>query len=263
MTWPGGGFIVEIPSPASGITTTNGNPGGTTVVDTTRTEPNDHWNGMALLITSGAQVGQVREITDWVLGTGTFTVAPAFGGQILADITYKILAHLPADIDIAAIEAKLDARLDAAVSGRAAPGDAMALTPAERLQVQTELTFQHQPDATLVQLTPVQNTWYTILDTTLNCRIYSVTVLVWTTNETLEVRVTIDGQVLTGSLAATHTIYYYVHLQLYAAGFAINGNVFPIGKYMPLEGRSVKVEVRKTTANGTGTLEGRVIYAKR
>lgn len=127
-------------APANGTTSANGNPGGTTVVDTTRTEPNDHWNNMALLITSGAQNGQVREITDWVVGTGTFTVAPAFGGQILADVTYKILSHLPADIDIAAIEAKLDdpghgleaidteveavegkldARLDATISSRA------------------------------------------------------------------------------------------------------------------------------------------------
>jgi hypothetical protein len=49
---------------------------------------------MALLITSGAQNGQVREITDWDLATGTFTVAPAFGGQILAGVTYKVLTKL-------------------------------------------------------------------------------------------------------------------------------------------------------------------------
>jgi ABC-type transporter Mla subunit MlaD len=93
-------------SPAEGTTTANGL--ATTVIDTTRTEPNDHWNNMALLITSGAQNGQVREITDWDLGTGTFTVAPAFGGAVLAGVTYKVLTNLPADIDVAAIEAKLD-----------------------------------------------------------------------------------------------------------------------------------------------------------
>ncbi|GAJ20007.1 unnamed protein product, partial [marine sediment metagenome] len=32
-------------APAVGITSDDGNVGGTTVVDTTRTEPNDHWNG--------------------------------------------------------------------------------------------------------------------------------------------------------------------------------------------------------------------------
>lgn len=95
-------------SPAEGTTTANGLVGGTTAIDTNRTEPNDHWNGMSLLITSGPQNGQVREITDWVLATGTFTVAPAYGGQILVGITYKVLSSLPADVDVAAIEGKLD-----------------------------------------------------------------------------------------------------------------------------------------------------------
>lgn len=133
-------------SPAEGTTTANGL--ATTVIDTTRTEPNDHWNNMALLITSGAQNGQVREITDWDLGTGTFTVAPAFGGPILTGVTYKVLTNLPADIDVAAIEAKLDdpatglaaikaevtavegkldARLDATISSRATPAQVEGL----------------------------------------------------------------------------------------------------------------------------------------
>lgn len=105
---PTGELVVFDPAncPASGTTTADGL--ATTVIDTTRTELNDHWNGMALLITSGAQNGQVREITDWDLGTGTFTVAPAFGGPILTGATYKVLTNLPADIDVAAIEAKLD-----------------------------------------------------------------------------------------------------------------------------------------------------------
>jgi len=127
-------------------------------------------------------------------------------------------------------------------------------------------TFEHQPDATLSQEAPVQNQWYTVMDSKKNCRIYAVTVLVWTTGETLEVRVTIDGQVLVGSVDATHTTYYYVHHKLYAAAasaLAIDGNVFLLGQYAPLEGREVKVEVRKITASGTGTLEARVVYAKR
>ena len=124
-------------------------------------------------------------------------------------------------------------------------------------------TFEHQPDAHLAQENPVQNTWYTVLDVTRDCKVYAVTVLVWTTNETLEVRVTIDGQVLVGSIAASHTTYYYVHHQLYAAALAIDGNVFLLGKYAPIEGRNVKVEVRKTTAAGSGILECRVNHAKR
>jgi hypothetical protein len=125
------------------------------------------------------------------------------------------------------------------------------------------LTFQQQPDATLSQVDPDQNEWYAVLNSTRECKIYAVTVLVWTTNETLEVRITIDGQVLVGSIAATHTTYYYVHHQLYASALAIDGNIFLLGKYTPLEGRNVKVEVRKTTDAGSGTLDARVVWAKR
>ncbi|GAJ10745.1 unnamed protein product, partial [marine sediment metagenome] len=43
--------------------------------------------------------------------TPTFTVAPAFGGPILADVNYKIITHVSLSVDVAAIEAKLDARV--------------------------------------------------------------------------------------------------------------------------------------------------------
>ncbi len=69
-----------------------------------------------------------------------------------------------------------------------------------------------------------------------------------------------------GSVEATHTTYYYLHHKLYAASasaLAIDGNVFLLGHYAPLEGREVKVEVRKATEAGTGTLDARVVYAKR
>ncbi len=134
------------------------------------------------------------------------------------------------------------------------------------MSLDKDYTFEHQQDATLSQANPAKDTWYTGLDSKKNCRVYAVTVLVWTTNETLEVRVTIDGQVLVGSVEAAHTTYYYVHHKLYAAAalaLAIDGNVFLLGHYAPLEGREVKVEVRKTTETGTGTLDARVVYAKR
>jgi hypothetical protein len=134
------------------------------------------------------------------------------------------------------------------------------------LSLDKAFTFEQQPDATISQENPTKDQWYTVLNTKKNCRILGITVLVWTTNETLEVRVTIDGQVLLGSVEATHTTYYYVHHKLYAAAasaLAIDGNVFQPGHYATLEGREVKVEVRKTTEAGNGTLDARVVYAKR
>jgi hypothetical protein len=125
------------------------------------------------------------------------------------------------------------------------------------------LTFEDQPDAILSQANPVQNQWYTVLDSKKECKVYAVTVLVWATGETLEVRVTIDGKVLTGSVNASATTYYYVHHQLYGSALIIDGNIFLIGHYSPLEGREVRVECRKTTNAGAGTLDARVVYAKR
>jgi len=46
----------------------------TTVIDTTRTEPVDFWNGGTLWMTSGTDLGKSRKITDWALSGTTFTV---------------------------------------------------------------------------------------------------------------------------------------------------------------------------------------------
>lgn len=79
----------------SGTTTSDGNVGGTTVIDSSQTESDDFFTGMYLKITSGAQSGQIREITNWVLSTKTFTVSPAFGGQILSGVTYRVFYVKP------------------------------------------------------------------------------------------------------------------------------------------------------------------------
>lgn len=79
----------------SGTTTANGNVGGTTVVDTNRTESDDYFNNMKLKITSGAASGEERSVVDWVKSTGTFTVSPAFSTQILSGVTYEVGIYLP------------------------------------------------------------------------------------------------------------------------------------------------------------------------
>lgn len=122
---------------------------------------------------------------------------------------------------------------------------------------------EHQPDAVLNQVAPIQNVWYTIMDTTLNCRVISISITVATTGETLEARVIIDGQVLTspGVACGAGTPYFVCiyaatgQLLILAAG-GLGNNVFP-----SFEGRSIRVEVRKTTAAGAGNLIGRVVHA--
>jgi len=125
---------------------------------------------------------------------------------------------------------------------------------------------KHQADALLSQAAPVQNTWYTILAATPNVRVYGISVKVVTTGETLEVKMTIDGQTLTASFACLADTDYIYYLDLWATATspilmsAARGILYPNGGW--IEGRSVKVEVRKTTNAGAGTLIGKVVHGK-
>jgi len=79
----------------TGTATANGNVGGTTVIDTSKTELDDYYVNMYMKITSGPYVNQIRLITDWVKSTGTYTVASSFGGQITTGTTYEVTVTLP------------------------------------------------------------------------------------------------------------------------------------------------------------------------
>jgi hypothetical protein len=122
-----------------------------------------------------------------------------------------------------------------------------------------------QDDAVLAQANPVQNTWYTVMNTKANVRIYSIVPLIWTTNETLELRVTLKNRVLLGTVDATHTTYYWAFLKMYGEGLDIAASPTKqlAGYQAPLEDPSAKIEIRKTTAAGTGTLECRVVHAQK
>jgi len=130
--------------------------------------------------------------------------------------------------------------------------------------IRTELTFQHQAAAQLTQTNPTQNTWYTILDTTPNVRLYSLVVRVDTTNETLDVRFTIDGLTISQTVDVTAATWYRVRMNIDAPTYLEIATSYLLAHgYSFLEARSLKIEVRKTTAAGTGTMYGRASYAKR
>jgi hypothetical protein len=119
-------------------------------------------------------------------------------------------------------------------------------------------------EASVTQASPAQNTWYTILDTAMDIRIYAITVKVSTTGETLQCRLTIDGntwwdQDITGT--ANTNYWEYKDNDPSAASDMKESATYVAPAYQnPLDGHSVKVEVRKTTANGSGNLLGRVTY---
>lgn len=130
-------------------------------------------------------------------------------------------------------------------------GDRLAIIPPEQ-----------QPDITFQQLLPVMNTWYTILDTTM-ARIMAFVFRVTAVGETLQLRITIDGQVYIGTRAAAAGTGYWaiVDVVAFIAAVYTSGAIL-VHRSMVAEGRAVKLEMRKTTAAGAGNLEAVVVWQR-
>lgn len=125
------------------------------------------------------------------------------------------------------------------------------------------VTLEVQPDASIVQSSPVQNTWYTVVDIIGSIRLSGIAVSIADTNETLEVKLTMDGNSYTGSIAATAGTSYRVIPYVYAPGTGLLLTSSTIINSNILESKSLKVEVRKTTEAGTGDMSATVQYATR
>jgi len=128
--------------------------------------------------------------------------------------------------------------------------------------------YKHQPPKKLNQAAPVQNTYYTIFEE-INARIHMMHFGVEDANETLEVKVTIDGETwISDAFAATHSTSYSVdrHEDAITRTETLEFDSTPshFGKYRAyvLEGHSVKIEVRKTTATGAGNLVGVISWSR-
>ena len=82
----------------SSTSTTAGNAGGTTLVDTYLSRYGDNrLIGMFIRVTlSGSNQYRVRRITANVQSSGTVTVAPAFPGQVATSSTYELHRYDPA-----------------------------------------------------------------------------------------------------------------------------------------------------------------------
>lgn len=122
--------------------------------------------------------------------------------------------------------------------------------------------YEYQDPAVLNQAAPVQNTWYTLLDTTNHCRIQVIGINVEDANETLDLKITVDGETINTAVAATHSTNYYpyVYVNAITQAPAISFPTTVNARAYIIEGHSVKVELRKTTAAGAGNLTGIVVY---
>ena len=123
--------------------------------------------------------------------------------------------------------------------------------------------FKKEPIATITQ-TPVQNTWYTVLDTTSYVRILYIAVKQDNTDnvaKALEIRVTIDGNAISGAGTPGDNTWNYINLTPTVDTLSYTAAIFNSSYYVEMRGHSVKVELRMTDAPGTAeTLDGRVQY---
>jgi|GEM_PF-738108 len=75
-----------------GGTADSGNVGGTTTVDTERTEIDDYWNSATITYVTGSNMGVTRAITDFDAVADTITHT-AFANQVVAGDQYKLSAR--------------------------------------------------------------------------------------------------------------------------------------------------------------------------
>lgn len=87
------------------ITTSDGNALKTTLVDSSLITYNDFLTNTTLYISSGSSNLETRDITGFSTVTGTITVGTAFSAQIVSGVHYKVLAVMPADIEVSALQA--------------------------------------------------------------------------------------------------------------------------------------------------------------
>jgi len=231
--------------------TVNDGAPGADDFDTSLTEAtDDHYNGATLLFTTGANKGQYRTIQDYTGGTKNVDFNAFYPGDFIG---------APANGDAFVIIPAADGWAFNYLLGSLTAARIGALDNLVTATFKGLITFTQQARVDSGITPPVQNTWYTILDTTNNVHIYMLNVAINTTGETLQLRMTIDGQVWTRNFTATAGIYYYILHGIDEPLFSsydndMNGRDF--------EAKSIKIEVRKTTANGVGQLEWHCSFGK-
>lgn len=137
---------------------------------------------------------------------------------------------------------------------------------------------KYQAVATVAAVGAIQNEWQWVLGTgntagveatnVENVRIYDISTHMTVANETIEIKITIDGQTIdniANGVAQDHSSEY----QWYKSPIAISGidSVYAykaapqnITKAFLVEGSNVSVAIRKTTATGLNDLHGIVTY---
>lgn len=87
---PGLSVVVNVYPPSE--SSSDGDIGGTTIIDNSRTEEYNYWIDNYIKILEGPNIGEIRKIVNWNNINYTFTVSPPFPhGQVKKDVSYEIL----------------------------------------------------------------------------------------------------------------------------------------------------------------------------
>jgi hypothetical protein len=124
------------------------------------------------------------------------------------------------------------------------------------------LTFKFQSPIVIQIVHPVQNTWYTILPTTMNCRLIGFQTMIETLLESVNIRLTLDGVVLTNSGDQIAGASYFGYFDS-SGGLRVGTTDISAYRAFLIEARSIKLEIQKTTANGDNPFDCWVNYAIR
>ena len=127
---------------------------------------------------------------------------------------------------------------------------------AQQVTPETPACYVKMPIATIDQAPPVQNTWYTVLDTVIAGRLIYLSMKHDNTDSsalTINMRVTIDGVTLTAAAdaAGVDNTTYYFYVDPTSDALLSTTTVFNAGYYEDVRGNSIKVEVRMTGVPGT------------
>lgn len=68
-----------------------------TIIDTTRFEPDDFFNGMEIEIVAGTNLGEIRTVSDFTQSTGEFVVSVPFPAPIDATSEYQMIPEVSVD----------------------------------------------------------------------------------------------------------------------------------------------------------------------
>ena len=88
-----------------GITTSDGNVGRTTLVDSALIGENDFLTDTTIIIMTGVCRRETRDIDTFAAGSGTITVGTAFSAQIVSGVSFAVIARMSADVEVNALQA--------------------------------------------------------------------------------------------------------------------------------------------------------------